>query len=117
LKYYLAANKPKQPPVPQKTFTRSEKEEFLDNYFLLRLQKLISKIDTPESRNRKDHVENIFDSLMDIADEYQAVMVEDEEENYWESMERWDDELKQRNALQWINDTMHEQQTKSSNPI
>jgi hypothetical protein len=95
--------------VPQKTFSRSEKEEFLDNYFLLRLQKLINKIDTPESKNRKDHVENIFDSLMDIADEYQAVMVESEEENYWESVEMWGDELKQRDAIRWVNDTMQQQ--------
>ena len=99
--------------MPQKTFSRSEKEEFLDNYFLLRLQKLISKIDTQELKNRKDHVENIFDSLMDIADEYQAVMVEAEEENYWESIEMWGDELKQRDAVRWVNDTMKKQETKS----
>ena len=69
--------------MPKNILKRSEKEEFLDNYFLLRLQKLISRINTPELQNRKDHVENIFDSLMDIADEYQAVMVEDEEDRYW----------------------------------
>jgi len=92
--------------VPQNTFIRSEKEEFLDNYFLLRLQKLISRINTPELQNRKDHVENIFDSLMDIADEYQAVMVEDEEDRYWESMDLWDDEVKQRNALTWVNSSI-----------
>ena len=101
--------------MPQ-NFTRSEKEKFLDNYFLLRLQKLINKIDAPESKNRKDHVENIFDSLMDIADEYQAVVVEDEKENYWESIEMWDDELKQRNAVSWVNKSMQEQQTKSQPP-
>jgi hypothetical protein len=95
--------------VPQNTFRRSEREEFLDNYFLLRLQKLINKIKTPESKTRKDHVENIFDSLMDIADEYQAVMIEDEEETYWESIEMWDVELKQRNAIRWVNDSMQEQ--------
>ena len=95
--------------MQQNTFKRSEKEEFLDNYFLLRLQKLISRINTPELQNRKDHVENIFDSLMDIADEYQAVVVEDEKENYWESIEMWVDELKQRNAVRWVNDTMQEQ--------
>ena len=106
MKYYLASNKPKQPPVPQKTFARSEKEEFLDNYFLLRLQQLMSKINAPELKNRKDHVENIFDSLMDIADEYQAVMVEDEEDRYWESMDLWDDEVKQRNALTWVNSSI-----------
>jgi hypothetical protein len=92
--------------VPQKFLGRSEKEEFFDNYFLLRLQKLINKIKTPELQDRKDHVENIFDSLMDIADEYQAVMVEDEEERYWESIEMWDDELKQRNAVTWVNKTI-----------
>ena len=95
--------------MPQNTFERSEKEEFLDNYFLLRLQQLISKIDAHELKSRKDHVENIFDSLMDIADEYQAVMLEDEEENYWESIEKWDDELKQRDAVRWVNDSMQEQ--------
>jgi hypothetical protein len=116
LKYYLASNKPKQPPVPQKTFARSEKEEFLDNYFLLRLQKLINKINVPESKNRKDHVENILDSLMDIADEYQAVVVEAEEESYWESIEMWDDELRQRNAVSWVNENTNKQQTKSQPP-
>jgi hypothetical protein len=99
--------------VPQNTFIRSEKEEFLDNYFLLRLQKLINKITDPESKNRKDHVENVFDSLMDIADEYQAVMLEDEEENYWESIEMWDDEFKQRNAINWVKNSVQEQQAKS----
>lgn len=94
--------------MPQNTLERSEREEFLDNYFLLRLQNLINKIKTPESKNRKDHIENIFDSLMDIADEYQAVIIEDEEEHYWESIEMWADELKQRNALRWVNDTMQE---------
>jgi len=85
----------------------------LDNYFLLRLQKLINKITDPESKNRKDHVENVFDSLMDIADEYQAVMLEDEEENYWESIEMWDDEFKQRNAINWVKNSVQEQQAKS----
>jgi hypothetical protein len=46
---------------------------------------------------------------MDIADEYQAVMIENEEEQYWESIEMWDDELKQRNAIRWVNDSMQEQ--------
>ena len=95
--------------MQQNTFKRSEKQEFLDNYFLLRLQQLMSKINAPELKNRKDHVENIYDSLMDIADEYQAVMIEDEEEHYWESIEMWADELKQRNAVRWVNDTMQEQ--------
>jgi len=98
--------------VPHNTFTRSEKEEFLDNYFLFRLQKLMKQINIPGSKSRKDHVENIFDSLMDIADEYQAVMLEGEEEKYWESIEMWDDELKQRNAISWINTSMQEQQAK-----
>jgi hypothetical protein len=102
--------------VPQNTFSRSEKEEFLDNYFLHRLQELISKINAPQLNSRKDHVENIFDSLMDIADEYQAVVIEDERERYWESNEMWDDELKQRDAIKWVNDSMQEQQTKSLTP-
>ena len=112
MKHYLATTKPKQPPVPQNTFKTSEKEEFLDNYFLLRLQKLIQKIKTPDSESRKDHIENIFDSLMDIADEYQAVMIEDEEEHYWESIEMWTDELEQRNAIRWVNDSMQEEENK-----
>ena len=99
--------------MPQNNFIRSEKEEFLDNYFLLRLQKLITKINDPGSRNRKDHVEHVFDSLMDIADEYQAVMIEDEEENYWESIEMWDDELKQKNAINWVKNSVQEHHTKS----
>jgi len=98
--------------VPQNTFDRSEKEEFLDNYFLLRLQQLISKINTPELMNRKNHVESIFESLMDIADEYQAVIVEGEEETYWESIEMWDSELQQRNAIRWAHD-MQRYQIKS----
>ena len=81
----------------------------MDNYFLDRLQKLISKINAPESKNRKEHVENIFDSLMDIADEYQAVILENEEERYWESIEMWDDELKQRKAVSWVNEKMKKQ--------
>ena len=110
MKYYLAerTNQSNQP-VPQNDFRKSDKEEFLDNYFLFRLQKLISKINAPPLSGRKDHVENIFDSLMDIADEYQAVMIENEEEQYWQSIEMWDDELKQRNAIRWVNDTMQEQ--------
>ena len=82
----------------------------MDNYFLHRLQKLINKINVPELQDRKDHVENIFDSLMDIADEYQAVMVEDEEERYWESLEMWDDEVKQRDAVTWVNKTIENKQ-------
>ena len=82
----------------------------MDNYFLHRLQKLINKINVPELKDRKDHVENIFDSLMDIADEYQAVMVEDEEERYWESLEMWDDEVKQRDAVTWVNKTIENKQ-------
>jgi hypothetical protein len=53
---------------------------------------------------------------MDIADEYQAVMVENEEENYWESIDMWDDELKQRDAISWVKSTMKEQQTKTETP-
>ena len=70
-------------------------------------------MNAPSSEHRKDHVENIFDSLMDIADEYQAVMIDDEDEQYWESIEMWDDELKQRDAIKWVNDNMQEQENKS----
>jgi len=113
LKHYLAKQlNQSNPPVPQNTCKRPEREEFLDNYFLLRLQKLITKIKTPDLESRKDHIENIFDSLMDIADEYQAVMIEDEEEHYWESIEMWTDELEQRNAIRWVNGSMQEQENK-----
>jgi hypothetical protein len=112
LKHYLAAIT-KATTVQQNTFKRSEKEEFLDNYFLLRLQQLISKINVSELKSRKEHVEDIFDSLMDIADEYQAVMIEEENEHYWESIEMWTDELKQRNAVRWVNDAI--QQNKKPN--
>jgi len=91
--------------VPQNTFKKSEKEEYLDNYFRDQLQKIINKINTPESENRKDHVEYILDSLMTIADEYQAVMVE-KEEGYWTSIEMWLDELQQRTALNWVNENI-----------
>ncbi len=73
----------------------------------------MGKINSPESKDRKDHIENIFESLMDIADEYQAVMIEAEEEKYWESIEMWDSELKQRNAIRWVNANMQEHQVKS----
>ncbi len=91
--------------MPQNTFKKSEKEEYLDNYFRDQLQKIINKINTPESENRKDHVEYILDSLMTIADEYQAVMVE-KEEGYWTSIEMWLDELQQRTALNWVNENI-----------
>jgi len=92
--------------VHRNTFNRSEKEEFLDNYFQAQLQRLINKINTPVLGDRKDHLENILDSLMSIADEYQAVMVE-EEEGYWDSIEMWHDELQQRNALYWVNESIN----------
>lgn len=91
--------------MTENTLNRSEKEEFLDNYFADQLQKIINKINTPESENRKDHVEYILDSLMSIADEYQAVMAE-KEEAYWDSIEMWNDELEQRKALEWIHESM-----------
>ena len=90
----------------QHTFNRSEKEKFLDNYFLAQLQKLVNKINTPGLENRKDHLENILDSLMSIADEYQAVMIE-KEEGYWDSIEMWYDELQQRKALNWVNESIN----------
>ena len=85
----------------------------MDSYFLSRLQLLMTKMKTPAIQHRKDYVENIFDSIMDLADEYQAVMVENEDEEYWESIELWDDELRQRNAIRWVNDSMQEQEDKS----
>jgi hypothetical protein len=89
----------------ENTLNRSEKEEFLDNYFVNQLQKIINRINTPELENRKDHVEYILDSLMSIADEYQAVMAE-KEEAYWDSIEMWNDELEQRKALEWVHESM-----------
>lgn len=88
------------------TFDRSEKEEFLDNYFLARLRDLMARIGTPELKNREDHVEYILDSLMGIADEYQAVMVENERE-YWDSIETWNDEFEQRIAVDWVNEQIN----------
>jgi len=92
--------------VSQNTFKRTEKDEFLDNYFLEQLEKLIKRINNPQLNNRKDHVEDILDLLMSIADEYQAVMVE-QEEGYWDSIETWYDELRQRTALNWVNSTIN----------
>jgi len=91
--------------VTENTLNRSEKEEFLDNYFVNQLQKIISRINIPELKNRKDHVEYILDSLMSIADAYQAVMAE-EEEGYWDSIEKWNDEFQQREALNWVNESI-----------
>ena len=42
---------------------------------------------------------------MSIADEYQAVMAE-EEEGYWDSIEKWNDEFQQREALNWVNESI-----------
>ena len=94
--------------MSQNTFKRSEKDEFLDNYFLEQLEKLIKKINNPQLNNRKDHVEDILDLLMSIADEYQAVMVE-QEEGYWDSIETWYDEFRQRTAVNWVNSTINKE--------
>ena len=101
----LSCAQPKPQTVMENTLNRSEKEEFLDNYFVDQLQKIINRINDPGLENRKDHVEYILDSLMSIADEYQAVMSE-EEDAYWDSIEMWNDELQQRKALEWIHESM-----------
>ena len=91
--------------MQENVFRRSEKEEFLDNYFRDQLQKIINRINIPEMKNRKEHLDCVLDSLMAIADEYQAVMVE-EEEGYWDSIEMWYDEQRQREALNWVNESI-----------
>jgi hypothetical protein len=92
--------------VRENTFKRSEKEEFLDDYFRNQLQELIRKIKTPGQENREDHVEYIHDLLMTIADEYQAVMI-DKEDGYWNSIEMWHDELQQRTVLNWVKESVN----------
>ncbi|HMG66407.1 MAG TPA: hypothetical protein VK588_01940 [Chitinophagaceae bacterium] len=94
--------------MPSNKFKRSEKEKFLDNYFMEQLQKIISRISNPELENRKDHLDSVYDSLMSIADEYQAVMV-DEEEGYWDSIEMWHEEDNQLGALKWVNETINKE--------
>lgn len=94
------------------TFNRSEKEEFLDRYFYKRLVQLIIAIDNPAVQNRREHVESILDDLLAIADEYQAVMIE-EEKGYWDSVEAWDDRCRQEAAIKWIEETMQKEEFKS----
>ena len=94
--------------MTENTFKRSEKEEFLDNYFLDRLQKIMDQINNPALNNRKDHVEYILDLLLGISDEYQAGIVENEE-GYWDSIEMWYDEFRQRNALKWVNESINKE--------
>ncbi|HEY2720236.1 MAG TPA: hypothetical protein VGI82_00840, partial [Chitinophagaceae bacterium] len=67
---------------------------------------LLSKIGNPEKANRKEHLEYILDLLMNIGDEYQAVMLE-KEEAYWDSIEMWHDEFQQRAALKWVTDSIN----------
>jgi hypothetical protein len=92
--------------VPQKTFKRSEKDEFLDNYFVDQLQNLIIEINGAHIKKRKVRVQYILDTLLCIADEYQAVMVE-QEHGYWSSIENWKDEDQQRKALKFVMDTIN----------
>jgi len=94
--------------VTENTLKRSEKEEFLDNYFLDQLQKIMNQINNPALKNRKDQVEYILDLLLGISDEYQSVMVENEE-GYWDSIEMWYDEFRQRNALKWVNESINKE--------
>ena len=94
--------------MTENTLKRSEKEEFLDNYFLDQLQKIMNHIDNPALKNRKDHVEYILDLLLGISDEYQSVMVENEK-GYWDSIEMWYDEFRHRNALKWVNESINKE--------
>ena len=82
-------------------FNRSEKEEFLDRYFYEKLVKLIATIDNPSVNDRREHIEAILDNLFSIADEYQSVMIE-EEESFWDSIEEWNDKCRQEAAIKWI---------------
>ena len=95
-------------PMPHNTFKRTEREEFLDNYFSEQLQKIISRINTPEPGSRTDRQNNILDHLLSLADEYQAVMIEGEQ-GYWYSIETWKDEYQQRLALTWVNNALNKE--------
>ena len=97
----------KQPLVTQNNSRRTDKEKFLDKYFSDQLLQIVDKINDPQLNNRKKHLDAILDVLMSIADEYQAVMIE-EEEGYWYSLEKWHDECQQREALEWVNDKINE---------
>lgn len=89
--------------MSQNSINNSDKEAFLDDYFADQLLSIIVRINNPELKNRREHVESILDQLLSIADEYQAVMIE-KEQGYWQSIENWNDESKQRAALSWIKD-------------
>ena len=82
--------------------TKSERDQFLDNYFASKLQQLITMIKMSQANGRDDHVAEVFDSLMCISEEYQAVML-DKEDGYWSSVEMWNDECDQRKAVEMAN--------------
>lgn len=84
---------------------RSDKEQFLDKYFSDRLQSLINLITKPELEDRDEHLCQVFDIFMGISDEYESVML-DKEEGYWQSLEMWNDECDQRQALEWVNSNL-----------
>jgi len=75
------------------------REIFLDSYFASRLQELVKLIENPQASDRNDHLSDVYDTLMRISDEYQSVML-DEEEGYWLSLELWDDECNQQKAVE-----------------
>ena len=81
---------------------KTARDEFLDNYFATRLQQLIALMKDPELENRDDHLSEVYDTLMRIAEEYQSVML-DKEEGYWLSLEMWNDECNQTEALALVN--------------
>jgi hypothetical protein len=83
-------------------YKRTPKEQFLDAYFADQVQELVRKMNDPELEDRQAHLEYILDLLMSIADEYQAVML-DNEDGYWRSSESWNEESQQRTALDWVN--------------
>ena len=96
---------PNPPIMSESTYKRSEKEQFLDHYFQTRLRHLIEKISEPDLVSRRKHQDEILDLMMNLAEEYQAVMIE-REGDYWESIEMWKDEISQRLAIEWVNKTL-----------
>ncbi len=94
--------------MSQSTHKRSEKEQFLDQYFQTRLRGLIEKISNTDLASRRKHQDEILDLMMNLAEEYQAVMIE-KEDDYWESIEMWKDELSQRLAIEWVHKALDNQ--------
>jgi len=103
MKYYLVVDFKNKASIVSQNTNSSEKETFLDDYFADQLLGVIARINNPILNNRLDHLESVLDQLLAIADEYQAVMLE-HEQGYWQSIEKWNDESRQRAALKWVNE-------------